>query len=142
MCVYRAGDSPKTLGLWLGLSCGLLIEEDLLRPSGVVTEAIVKGIHGELIRLRREGEVCEVWDEVVACDFPDVCIDGDGVVVSESKECDAVGDFPSTAIDFGEGVDEVGIAKCCKCLGGDVICMEKACSGDDPWCPEAKAIGT
>ena len=47
---------------------------------------------------------------MVACDFPDMCINGDGVVMSEGKECDAVGNFPSTTIDFGEGVDEVCIA--------------------------------
>ena len=46
MCVYREGESPKTLGRWFWLSCGLLVEEDLLCPAGVVTEAVMKGIHG------------------------------------------------------------------------------------------------
>ena len=78
---------------------------------------------------------------MVTRDFPDVCVNRHGVVVPEGEECDAVGYFASTAINFGERSDEVRLRKGCEGIHGDVIFKEVACGGDDAWGAEAKAIG-
>ena len=140
VCVGGVCESVKRSRVGFRLSRGLLVEEDLLCPSGVVAKAVVKGIYGELVGLRSEGEVCKLRDEVVACDFPDVCIDGYGVMVLEGKECDAVGDFPSTAIDFGESTYEVVVFQRGEVCWCDAVCVEVVGSSDDAWCAEAKAI--
>lgn len=140
MCVRSVCESVKwsRVGFWS--SRGLLVKENLLCPSGVVAKAVMKGIDGELVGLRCKGKVCKLRDEVITCDFPDVCIDGYGVMVSEGKECDAVSDFPPTAIDFSESTNEVVVAQCSEVGWRDAVCVEVAGGSDDAWCAEAKSV--
>src|SRR5689334_585959 len=76
---------------------GDAVEEDLLRPAGEGAEAVVEGGDDAGVVGGGERFAVEFGGVMGASDTPDVGVDGNGSVLIEREEADAVGDLLADA---------------------------------------------